>query len=303
MALNKLDILKTHFGFAAFRPGQEEVVDHILAGRDVLAVMPTGAGKSLCFQMPAFMLEGITLIISPLISLMKDQVGALDEAGIPAAYLASSLSPAEYEHTASRARLGGYKIIYIAPERLQRDDIRRLAEELPVAMVVVDEAHCVSQWGHDFRPSYLAISDFIGSLRPRPVVAAFTATATEAVKEDIVLMLRLADPYRITTGFNRENLFFDVRRPKDKYRALTEFLRGNEGKSGIVYCATRKNVNEVTEKLAKDGFSVSPYHAGLSNEEREMAQDGFVFDRKNIIVATNAFGMGIDKSNVSYVVH
>ncbi|MCL1818970.1 MAG: DNA helicase RecQ [Spirochaetaceae bacterium] len=300
---NKHEILKTHFGFAGFRPGQEEVIDQILAGRDVLAVMPTGAGKSLCFQMPALMLEGITLIISPLISLMKDQVEALREAGIPAAYLSSSLSPAEYQHTAARAGCGEYKIIYIAPERLRRSDIQQLTEKLPVAMVVIDEAHCVSQWGHDFRPGYLDISDFIESLAPRPVVAAFTATATHNVKEDIALMLKLADPYKLTTGFNRENLYFEVQKPSDKPASLLACLGERRGKSGIVYCSTRKTVEELCAVLRAQGFPATRYHAGLDDRERHENQDDFIYDRKPLMVATNAFGMGIDKSNVAFVIH
>jgi ATP-dependent DNA helicase RecQ len=301
--LDKHEILKTRFGYTGFRRGQEDVIDALLAGKDTLAVMPTGAGKSLCYQLPALMMEGLTIVISPLISLMKDQVEALRDEGIPAAYLNSSLSPAGYAQTVSRTGQGEYKILYAAPERLGRGDLARITETVKVSMIVVDEAHCVSQWGHDFRPSYLFIGDFIKQFAARPVIAAFTATATESVKEDIVLMLNLENPYTLNTGFNRENLYFEIRRPADKAGALLDCLRPRRGKSGIIYCATRKTVEETCRLLLEKGFPATRYHAGLQDVERRENQDDFIYDRKPVMVATNAFGMGIDKSNVSFVIH
>ncbi|MDR2630997.1 MAG: RecQ family ATP-dependent DNA helicase, partial [Spirochaetaceae bacterium] len=235
MDQTKHRILKTYFGFTQFRRGQEETIDALLAGKDVLAVMPTGAGKSLCYQIPAMILEGLTVVISPLISLMKDQVNALSDAGIPAAYLNSSLSPREYADTLAAAIRGDYRILYIAPERLQREDMYRLGENLKIPMVVIDEAHCISQWGHDFRPSYLGIAEFIRILSKRPITAAFTATATGKVREDIVRILKLHDPFLLTTGFNRENLYFGVERPPDKVRSLLSYLENHRNKSGIIY--------------------------------------------------------------------
>jgi ATP-dependent DNA helicase RecQ len=236
---DKYAILKTHFGYASFRPGQEEVIDALLAGRDALAIMPTGAGKSLCYQIPALLLEGISVVISPLISLMKDQVNALQDAGIPAAYLNSSMSHNEYVDTISRAVRGDFKILYIAPERLQRGFPSQLVESQRIAMVTIDEAHCISQWGHDFRPSYLQITEFIRQLASRPITAAFTATATGKVRDDIIKILKLKDPFALTTGFNRANLYFEVQRPKDKFQALMDCLRGRRDKCGIIYCSTR----------------------------------------------------------------
>jgi ATP-dependent DNA helicase RecQ len=300
---DKQEVLKTHFGYTTFRTGQEAVIDALLDGRDVLAVMPTGAGKSLCYQLPALMTEGLVLVISPLISLMKDQVGALQDAGIPAAYLNSSLTPADYAETLLRAAGRQYKILYVAPERLGRDDILHITESVKITMIVIDEAHCVSQWGHDFRPSYLAIAEFIKQFPTRPVIAAFTATATGNVKEDIVLMLNLREPYMLTTGFNRENLYFEVQKPKEKMKTLLQCLEKRRDKSGIIYCATRKSVEEICEILSKKGFPATRYHAGLDDKERHDNQDDFIYDRKPVMVATNAFGMGIDKSNVSFVIH
>jgi ATP-dependent DNA helicase RecQ len=301
--LNKYEVLKTHFGYTGFRKGQEDVIDTLLAKKDVLAVMPTGAGKSLCYQLPALMMEGLTIVISPLISLMKDQVEALRDEGIPAAYLNSSLSPADYAGVLVRAAGGQYKILYVAPERLGREDLVRIRETVKVSMVVIDEAHCVSQWGHDFRPGYLAIADFIARFPRRPVLAAFTATATAAVREDVILMLDLREPYTLITGFDRENLYFEVQKPKDKERFLLACLEKRRGKSGIIYCATRKTVEELSHLLNQKGFPVTRYHAGLDDRERRDNQDDFIYDRKPLIVATNAFGMGIDKSNVSFVIH
>jgi ATP-dependent DNA helicase RecQ len=319
MAPSTHKLLEDFFGFSSFRPGQEETIDAILAGRDVLAIMPTGAGKSLCYQIPALMLPGLTIVISPLISLMKDQVGALKDSGIEAACLNSSITPAEYNQTMDSIIGGKLKLLYIAPERLQKADISQFTAGqtgMGIPLVVVDEAHCLSQWGHDFRQSYLDIRGFIKSITPKPVTAAFTATATLQVREDILKLLHLKESddskgaFTITTGFDRPNLYFEVQKPgkpgcasKDKKTALLDCLKTRTDKSGIIYCATRKAVEEVWELLLKRGFSVTRYHAGLSDEERRKNQDDFLYDRKPIIIATNAFGMGIDKSNVSFVIH
>ncbi len=295
--------LKQTFGHAEFREGQKEVVDALLSGRDALGIMPTGAGKSICFQLPALMLPGTTLVISPLISLMKDQVQALRQMGVPAAYINSSLSPAQLAAATRRACQGQYKIIYVAPERLMVPDFMDFTQTGDISLVTVDEAHCVSQWGQDFRPSYLRIRDFLDGLPRRPTVAAFTATATPRVRDDILSLIGLQDPLAVSTGFDRPNLFFWVQMPKNKYKALGAYLSGKRASSGIVYCATRKNVESVCEKLQQDGFSATRYHAGLSDLERAENQEAFRLDEKRIMVATNAFGMGIDKSNVSFVVH
>jgi ATP-dependent DNA helicase RecQ len=276
------------------------VIDAILSGRDALAVMPTGAGKSLCYQIPALLLPGMTIVISPLISLMKDQVQALREAGCNAAFLNSSQSAEEYSETRDRIRRGEVKLLYIAPERLQKAETA-LSEGVP--LVVIDEAHCVSQWGHDFRPGYLQIADFIRGIKPRPVSAAFTATATPPVREDICRLLKLDAPFAVTTGFDRPNLYFEVQKPRHKKAALLEYLEKWKDLSGIVYCATRKAVEEVYEMLLNYGFSATRYHAGLEDGERRENQDDFLYDRRTVIVATNAFGMGINKSNVSFVIH
>lgn len=301
--LDKKTVLKQYFGHSQFRYGQQQAVDAVLEGRDALCVMPTGAGKSLCYQVPALMSDGITLVISPLISLMKDQVNALTQNGIAAAYLNSSLTPAQYAKAIANVKLGKYKIIYIAPERLTVSDFSDACKSLKISLIAVDEAHCISQWGQDFRPSYLKISDFVNSLGYRPVIAAFTATATQEVKEDIENSLNLIDPFRITTGFDRPNLKFEVRKPKKKPDELLEILRSHPDDSGIVYCSTRKTVEEVGELLNTYGYSATIYHAGLEDKVRKRNQEDFVYDRKNIMVATNAFGMGIDKSNVSFVIH
>ena len=291
------------FGYASFRAGQEEVVSAILSGRDVMAVMPTGAGKSLCYQIPALVLPGITIVVSPLISLMRDQVGALLQSGVRAAYLNSSLTPRQHALALANARKGVYRIIYVAPERLLAESFLSFAMEAPIAQVVVDEAHCVSQWGQDFRPGYLDIAPFIARLPRRPRLSAFTATATQSVRQDIVRLLALCDPFTIITGFDRPNLFFEVRREGDRNARLLRFLGEHRGQSGIVYCGTRKGVEEVTRMLAGEGIDAVGYHAGMGDAEREQAQEDFVSDRVPVIVATNAFGMGIDKSNVSFVVH
>ena len=297
------EVLKKYFGYESFREGQQELITNILERHDVLGIMPTGAGKSICYQVPAVMLEGITLVISPLISLMKDQVGTLNEAGIRAAYLNSSLSYAQYRKALSLARGYTYKIIYVAPERLMSDEFLSFAKEMKISMVCVDEAHCVSQWGQDFRPHYLHIQEFLKEMPQRPIVSAFTATATTQVKEDILQLLDMKDPYTITTGFDRKNLYFAVEKPKDKYQALLHYVKQHTEDAGIVYCLSRKTVEEVCDRLCADGFAATRYHAGLSDAERMNNQDDFIYDRKTIMVATNAFGMGIDKSNVRFVVH
>ena len=303
--MNQYEILKHYFGYDTFKDGQEKLIHAILEGRDVLGIMPTGAGKSLCYQIPALMMGGITLVISPLISLMKDQVSNLNQAGILAAYLNSSLTPGQYRKVLELARMGRYPIIYVAPERLITEDFLRFAldPQVNISMVAVDEAHCVSQWGQDFRPSYLKIVDFIKRLPKRPVVSAFTATATAEVRDDIIDILMLQEPEVLTTGFDRTNLYFGVQTPKDRYQALVELLEQHKSESGIVYCLTRKIVEEVCEKLIKEGFSVTRYHAGLSDAERKHNQEEFIYDNVRIMVATNAFGMGIDKSNVRFVIH
>jgi ATP-dependent DNA helicase RecQ len=301
--MDKYEILKRFFGHSGFRPGQEGLIDAILSGRDALGVMPTGGGKSVCYQVPALLLPGVTLVVSPLISLMKDQVAALTSAGIGAGYINSSLSAEQLREVFSRARAGAYKLLYIAPERLETEGFLRLARSLDIPLVAVDEAHCVSQWGQNFRPSYLRISDFIGALPHRPAVAAFTATATQRVQEDIIKKLELRSPLRTVTGFDRPNLFFDVRRPKNRTEELYDILVGREEQSGIVYCTTRNKVELICASLEHRGIAATRYHAGLSDAERRKNQDDFQFDRKTVMVATNAFGMGIDKSNVSFVIH
>ena len=304
--MDKYEVLKQYFGYDTFRDGQEKMIDAITSGRDVLGIMPTGAGKSLCYQIPALMAGangGITLVISPLISLMKDQVSALNQAGVHAAYLNSSLTAGQYYKALGYAREGRYPIIYVAPERLLTPEFLDFAVHAKIAMVAVDEAHCVSQWGQDFRPGYLKIEEFLQALPERPVVSAFTATATAEVRDDIIDLLKLQDPVVTTTGFDRPNLYFEVQSPKDKYAAVKTYIEEHAGQCGIVYCLTRKLVEEVTEKLMKDGFSVTRYHAGLSDSERKQNQEDFIFDRAQIMVATNAFGMGIDKSNVRFVIH
>lgn len=298
-----LHILKHYFGYDSFREGQEFLIEHMMNGQDVFGIMPTGAGKSLCYQIPALLMPGITLVISPLISLMKDQVAALNQAGVHAAFLNSSLTQGQYLTALRYAKEGRYKIIYVAPERLLTESFLGFAREAEISMVSVDEAHCVSQWGQDFRPSYLKIAEFFNYLGTRPVLSAFTATATAEVKEDIIALLNLRDPAMITTGFDRVNLRFCVEHPRDKFAAVTAYLREHEGECGIIYCLTRKVVEEVCEKLIKEGLEVTRYHAGLGDEERRRNQEDFIYDRKQIMVATNAFGMGIDKSNVRFVIH
>lgn len=301
--MDKYEVLKKYFGYSSFRDGQEDLIDSILKGRDVLGIMPTGAGKSLCYQVPALCMDGITVVVSPLISLMMDQVKSLNQAGVHAAYINSSLTENQIAKALQNARMGQYKIIYVAPERLETERFLNFALNVNISMVTVDEAHCISQWGQDFRPSYLKILQFIDRLPKRPVVSAFTATATTIVKKDILEIMKLQNPEVLVTGFDRENLFFDVRNGKNRDEKLWQYLQNHLDESGIIYCATRKNVEKVYEYLEHRGLPVTRYHAGLSAEERKANQEDFIYDRKPIVVATNAFGMGIDKSNVRYVVH
>ncbi|MDL2263838.1 DNA helicase RecQ [Synergistaceae bacterium OttesenSCG-928-I11] len=296
-------ILKKFFGFDSFRKGQEETIQHILSGRDVLCVMPTGSGKSLCYQIPAMLMEGVTIVLSPLISLMKDQVDALRQNGVRAAAINSAMEWDDVKPVFRQIRAGETKLLYIAPERLEGVGFREFLAEIDVSMVVVDEAHCVSHWGHDFRPSYLNISPTVASLPNRPVVAAFTATATHEVRADIVAQLDLADPHTLITGFDRENLFFQVEHPLDKTGFLLDYLKKFPNMPGIVYCSTRKAVEEVCSDLRAFGVQAVRYHAGLDDEERRTNQESFLYDRATVMVATNAFGMGIDKSNVRFVIH
>ena len=300
---DKYDILKTYYGYDTFRDGQEELIDCLLNGQDVCGIMPTGAGKSVCYQVPALLLPHVTLVVSPLISLMKDQVRALNQMGVHAAYLNSSLSWNQYKKALAYAKEGRYKIIYVAPERLLTEDFLEFAASTPISLLAVDEAHCVSQWGQDFRPSYLKIPEFVRTLPIRPVIGAFTATATREVREDIIRMLELSDPHVAVAGFDRKNLYFEVRHDKDKYRSIRDYLLAHPDSSGVIYCATRKNVEEVCDRLLADGFRATRYHAGLSDEERRANQEAFTYDDAPIMVATNAFGMGIDKSNVRFVIH
>lgn len=304
--MNINQTLKQYFGYDSLRTGQEELINGILAGHDVLGIMPTGAGKSLCYQLPALMLKGITLVISPLISLMSDQVKALNQAGVHAAYINSSLTENQIRIALSYASQGRYKIIYVAPERLNTPRFLDFACNADISMLTVDEAHCISQWGQDFRPSYLEIAGFLTRLPRRPIVSTFTATATERVKNDIVASLGLNNPVTMVTGFDRPNLFFRVvtrRGGSQKDNSIINYVKKHEDESGIIYCATKKNVDKLYTLLNEQGISAGRYHAGLSNDERKQNQEDFTYDRIRVMVATNAFGMGIDKSNVRYVLH
>ncbi len=301
--MDAIQLLKKYFGYDSFRPGQEEMVTAILEGRDALAIMPTGAGKSICYQLPALALPGVTLVISPLISLMQDQVKALNAAGISAAYINSSLTESQISKALYYAGQERYKIIYAAPERLMSEEFQAFAASARISMITVDEAHCISQWGQDFRPSYLKIAEFIGFLPYRPRISAFTATATGEVKDDIVCSLGMENPKVLVTGFDRANLFFRVENIRNKDSFILKYLDGHPEESGIIYCATRKNVDKLYELLLEHGTAVSRYHAGLDPAERKKNQDDFIYDVRPIIVATNAFGMGIDKSNVRFVIH
>lgn len=301
--MDKYKILKKYFGYTKFREGQEVLIDNILQGRDVLGIMPTGAGKSICYQVPALLLPGITLVVSPLISLMKDQVQALNQAGIHAAYINSSLSESQISKALCLAAAGRYKIIYVAPERLETYEFLQFSGQAEISMLTVDEAHCISQWGQDFRPSYLKIVQFIRRLGKRPVISAFTATATENVKEDIVCVLGLKAPMTLVTGFDRKNLYFAVETDRRKDSYVMGYVEEHKTESGIIYCATRKSVDTLYEKLCGSGIAAVKYHAGLSGTERKLNQEDFIYDKSPVMVATNAFGMGIDKSNVRYVIH
>ncbi len=297
------DVLKKYFGYDSFRKGQEKLVQSILEGRDTLGIMPTGAGKSICYQVPALVMGGITLVISPLISLMKDQVTALNQAGVHAAYINSSLSARQVSLAIEYARQGRYQIIYVAPERLETEEFLTFACSADIRMVTVDEAHCISEWGQDFRPSYLKIVHFIQQLPIRPIISAFTATATKEVMEDIGCVLRLQEPTIEVTGFDRANLYFEVRTPKDKNVEIVDYIKTHEQNCGIIYCSTRSSVDELQEILLQNGIVAAKYHAGMSDSERNTNQEDFIYDRKSVMIATNAFGMGIDRSNVRYVIH
>ena len=301
--MDKKELLRRIFGYSEFRSGQEELIDGVLNGRDVFGIMPTGGGKSMCYQIPALLLPGITLVVSPLISLMRDQVMALKAAGVPAAYINSTLTYPQLQTVYRNLLKGKYKIVYIAPERLDAPGFGSVASRLFISFIAVDEAHCISQWGQDFRPSYLRIVNFINELQQRPVVGAYTATATRQVREDVEKIMKLRNPIRTVTGFDRPNLYFDVLHPELKERELKRLLAERKGKSGIIYCSTRKKVESVCSNLVDLGYGATRYHAGLEEEERTRNQEDFLYDRKNIMVATNAFGMGIDKSNVSFVIH
>lgn len=301
--MQKKEVLKKYFGYDDFRKGQEILIDSILSGQDVLGIMPTGAGKSICYQLPALMMEGITIVISPLISLMKDQVQALNQAGVHAAYINSSLTEKQIEKALELAINGQYKIIYVAPERLETYGFQRFSRTASIDMITIDEAHCISQWGQDFRPSYLKIVQYIEQLPKRPVVSAFTATATEVVKTDIETILKLQQPNVLVTGFDRKNLYFEVCHTRKKDAFILEYVEKHRGDSGIIYCATRKNVDSLYTKLKQAGILAAHYHAGLTIDARRENQDAFIYDQAQIMVATNAFGMGIDKSNVRFVIH
>lgn len=297
------EVLRKYFGYTSFREGQQKALEFLLEGQDTLAIMPTGAGKSLAYQIPALLFEGLTLVISPLISLMKDQVDALEQAGVPATFINSTLSPNEVAKRIQQVQQGNYKLLYIAPERLDTENLRSMLEPISLSFVAVDEAHCVSQWGHDFRPSYVQIPSFIQSLPVRPLVGAFTATATEEVKEDIIRLLGLKTPRVLVTGFDRPNLAFSALRGENKREYVLGYLKANPDQSGIIYAATRKEVDNLADFLNKKGVAAAKYHAGLSDQARQQSQDDFLFDRMPVMVATNAFGMGIDKSNVRFVIH
>jgi len=301
--MTKHEALKKYFGHNEFRPSQDTVIDALLAGNDVLGVMPTGAGKSVCFQIPALLLPGITIVVSPLISLMKDQVAGLRQGDIPVAFINSSLTAEQYKEVLRRVAIGRYKIIYVAPERLNTADFLSFAVNTLISLIAVDEAHCVSQWGQDFRPSYLKIAEFTEKLKTRPTIGAFTATATKDVKNDIIRFLNLQNPISLTTGFDRPNLFFGVEKPKDKSKRFHEIITERSGECGVVYCSTRKAVDTVYSELKRRGISAGRYHAGMEDVDRRVNQDNFMQSKTSVIVATNAFGMGIDKPDVRFVVH
>lgn len=296
-------VLRDYFGYDSFRTGQQNVIDNVLSGRDTLCVMPTGGGKSICYQVPALVMEGTVLVISPLISLMKDQVDALHEAGIAAAYINSSLSSEEYRNTMDRAERGEYRLLYVAPERLDSMSFTNRLRSIYVPMIAIDEAHCISQWGHDFRPSYRNISSIISIFEKKPTVLALTATATPGVREDICRQLDITQANTVMTGFERSNLTFSVIKGQDRDKFVKEYVKKNDGEAGIIYAATRKAVDSVHDTLRRSGVAVAKYHAGLSDVERQSEQDRFLMDEATVMIATNAFGMGIDKSNIRYVIH
>ncbi|MGC8230303.1 DNA helicase RecQ [Pseudobacillus badius] len=296
-------LLQSYFGYSAFRSGQEQAISQVLEGENTICVMPTGGGKSICYQIPALVLPGMTVVISPLISLMKDQVDTLLEAGVPAAYINSSLSAVEVRETMEAARQGEYKLLYIAPERLESSAFIEELKEMPIPLVAVDEAHCISQWGHDFRPSYRQIQRFTENLPQHPVVLALTATATPKVREDICRLLKIDESNTVITGFERENLSFSVVQGQDRFAFIKEYLAKNGKEAGIIYAATRKAVDQLYDKLKRSNMAVSRYHAGMSDEERASEQERFLTDQSAVMIATNAFGMGIDKSNIRYVIH
>ncbi|MCX7745336.1 MAG: DNA helicase RecQ [Clostridia bacterium] len=298
-----LETLHKYFGYSSFRQGQEKIIENIMNFSDTLGIMPTGGGKSICYQVPALLMPGTTIVVSPLISLMKDQVDALNNIGIPSAYINSSLEWWELEQQMRLAYNGKFKLLYIAPERLESERFVNLLKSISISMVAIDEAHCVSQWGHDFRPSYLTLPQFINQLPVRPVLTAFTATATERVKMDIVKLLELKSPGIFVTGFDRKNLFFSVRKGANKLEFIVDYLESHKNQAGIIYAATRKEVDKLHEVLIKKGFDAGKYHAGMEDGERNKSQENFIYDRIRVMVATNAFGMGIDKSNVRYVIH
>jgi ATP-dependent DNA helicase RecQ len=296
-------ILQKYYGYSEFRKSQEDVIKNILSKKDTVAIMPTGGGKSICYQVPALLFDGITIVISPLISLMKDQVDSIKDLGINAEYINSSLSNNDILDIIEKLKSGETKILYVAPERLESFEFCNLMKTIDISQIAVDEAHCVSQWGHDFRTSYRYISKFVNMLPKRPIVTAFTATATGEVSDDIVRLIGLNNPEVFISGFDRENLKINSLKVGDKFRHISNYIQENKEQSGIIYASTRKEVDSIYEKLIDKNISVARYHAGLSDNERQQNQEDFVYDRVNVMVATNAFGMGIDKSNVRYVIH
>ncbi|MEA1962048.1 MAG: DNA helicase RecQ [Bacillota bacterium] len=296
-------IMSRYFGYQDFKTGQQEIIDHILQSRDTLGVLPTGGGKSLCYQLPALAFPGLTLVISPLIALMKDQVDALNDQGIAASFINSSLPPGELSYRLQQAAQNKYKLLYIAPERLDSSDFIDMISNLSISLIAIDEAHCVSQWGHDFRPSYLNIGNWINAMPYRPVITAFTATATAQVRDDIVALLGLENPGVFVNSFDRPNLYFSIAKGVDRTRFIKNYLKERTEQSGIIYAATRKEVDLLSEQLQAQGYNVGKYHAGLSDEVRKQNQEDFIYDRIQVMVATNAFGLGIDKSNVRFVIH